>query len=115
MSIVAGILIVGGAAFTMLAGLGALRFRDAYTRMHPAAKGPTLGLLLVALGTAIELRNLAVILALALVVVLQFLAAPVGTHLLGRAIHGRLVTRIDTVDEWTEDLEAERDRLDRER
>jgi multicomponent Na+:H+ antiporter subunit G len=107
MNNVAGILIVAGAAFTMLAGLGALRFRDAYTRMHPAAKGPTLGLLLVAIGTAIELRTLALLLALALVVILQFLAAPVGTHLLGRAIHGRLVTRIDTVDEWTADLESE--------
>lgn len=107
MNTLAGILIVVGAAFTMLAGLGALRFKDAYTRMHPAAKGPTLGLLLVALGTALELRTLALVLALALVVILQFLAAPVGTHLLGRAIHGRLVTRIDTVDEWTADLDDE--------
>ena len=109
MTLVAGILIVLGATFTMLAGVGALRFSDVYARMHPAAKGPTLGLLLVAVGAAIELRSLAATLALGLVVILQFLAAPVGAHLLGRAIHQRLPLQLDEVDELARDL-AERDR-----
>ena len=109
MTLVAGILIVLGATFTMLAGVGALRFSDVYARMHPAAKGPTLGLLLVAVGAAIELRSLAAVLALGLVVILQFLAAPVGAHLLGRAIHQRLPLQLDEVDELARDL-AERDR-----
>ncbi|TVR24678.1 MAG: monovalent cation/H(+) antiporter subunit G [Ilumatobacter sp.] len=108
MTLVAGILIVLGATFTMLAGVGALRFSDVYARMHPAAKGPTLGLLLVAVGAAIELRSLAAVLALGLVVILQFLAAPVGAHLLGRAIHQRLPLQLDEVDELARDL-AERD------
>jgi monovalent cation/proton antiporter MnhG/PhaG subunit len=72
LTLLAGILILLGAVFTMLAGIGTLRFDDVYSRMHPAAKGPTLGLLLVAIGAAIELRELGPILALALVVVLQF-------------------------------------------
>ena len=109
MTLVAGLLIVLGATFTMLAGVGALRFSDVYARMHPAAKGPTLGLLLVAVGAAIELRSLAATLALGLVVILQFLAAPVGAHLLGRAIHQRLPLQLDEVDELARDL-AERDR-----
>jgi multicomponent Na+:H+ antiporter subunit G len=109
MTVAAGILIVLGATFTMLAGVGALRFSDVYARMHPAAKGPTLGLLLVAVGAAIELRSLAATLALGLVVILQFLAAPVGAHLLGRAIHQRLPLQLDEVDELARDL-AERDR-----
>ncbi|CAN5523261.1 hypothetical protein BH23ACT3_BH23ACT3_11750 [soil metagenome] len=111
MTIAAGILIVAGAAFTMLAGVGALRFSDVYARMHPAAKGPTLGLLLVAVGAALELRSLAATLALALVVILQFLAAPVGAHLLGRAIHQRLPLPLDEVDELARDL-SERERRD---
>lgn len=109
MTIAAGILIVAGAVFTMLAGVGALRFSDVYARMHPAAKGPTLGLLLVAIGAALELRSLASTLALGLVVILQFLAAPVGAHLLGRAIHQRLPLDVEEVDELTSDLAA-RDR-----
>lgn len=109
MTVVAGILIVAGSVFTMLAGVGALRFSDVYSRMHPAAKGPTLGLLLVAVGAALELRSLAAGLALALVVILQFLAAPVGAHLLGRAIHQRLPLAADEVDELSRDLEQRRD------
>lgn len=110
MSAVATAMMIVGAAFTMLAGIGTLRFHDVYTRMHPAAKGPTLGLLLVAIGAALELRSLAVTLALVLVVVLQFLAAPVGTHLLSRAIHERVSSRIDVVDELVADETSDRDR-----
>ena len=101
---IAGVLILFGAVFTMLAGIGTLRFGDVYARMHPAAKGPTLGLLLVALGAALELRQLGPVLALALVVVLQFLAAPLGAHLLGRAIHISLPLQADEVDELADDL-----------
>ena len=108
-SVVAGILIVAGSVFTMLAGVGALRFSDVYARMHPAAKGPTLGLLLVAVGAALELRSPAVGLALALVVILQFLAAPVGAHLLGRAIHQRLPLTGDEIDELARDLDQRGD------
>ena len=111
MTFVAEILIVAGAGFTMLAGVGALRFSDVYARMHPAAKGPTLGLLLVAVGAALELRSLAAALALALVVILQFLAAPVGAHLLGRAIHQRLPLQLDEIDELARD-QAQRERRD---
>lgn len=106
LTFIAGLLIVIGATFTMLAGIGTLRFGDVYARMHPAAKGPTLGLLLVALGAALELRELGPVLALALVVVLQFLAAPVGAHLLGRSIHISLPLQADEVDELADDLAA---------
>jgi multicomponent Na+:H+ antiporter subunit G len=106
LTVIAGILIVLGALFTMLAGIGTLRFSDVYARMHPAAKGPTLGLLLVAIGAGLELRALGPILALALVVVLQFLAAPLGAHLLGRAIHISLPLQADEIDELSDDLSA---------
>jgi multicomponent Na+:H+ antiporter subunit G len=109
MTTVAGILIVIGAIFTMLAGIGTYRFSDVYARMHPAAKGPTLGLLLVATGAALELQSLRATLALGLVVILQFLAAPVGAHLLGRAIHQRLPLQMEEVDELARDLVQDRD------
>ncbi len=108
LDVVAAALVVLGAGFTMLAGIGAVRFADAYSRMHPAAKGPTLGLLLVAAGAALELRQSAAVLTLALVVVLQFLAAPVGAHLLGRAIHQRVPLPSDQLDELATDLGRER-------
>lgn len=103
-TVVASALVLLGAAFTMLGGIGAVRLSDVFSRIHPAAKGPTLGLLLVAAGTALELRQAGVVLTLALVVILQFLAAPVGAHLLGRAIHERLPMRADQIDELADDL-----------
>lgn len=111
-SIVASAFVLAGAAFTMLGGIGAVRLRDVFSRIHPAAKGPTLGLLLVAVGTAIELRQAGVVLTLALVVILQFLAAPVGAHLLGRAIHERMPMRADQIDELADDLGRPRSAAD---
>lgn len=111
-SIVASAFVLAGAAFTMLGGVGAVRLRDVFSRIHPAAKGPTLGLLLVAVGTAIELRQAGVVLTLALVVILQFLAAPVGAHLLGRAIHERMPMRADQIDELADDLGRPRSAAD---
>ena len=42
----------------MIGGIGAVRFRDLYSRMHAAAKAPTLGLVLVAIGAAIAIDTL---------------------------------------------------------
>ncbi len=96
---VGGALLVGGATFTMLAGIGVVRFRDTYARMHAASKGPTLGLLLIAAGAALVLRSPTAIVALVLVFALQALTAPVGSHLIGRAIHRRLPVPVDGIDE----------------
>lgn len=106
LSAISAAFLMVGAGFTMLAGIGTLRFTDVYARMHPAAKGPTLGLLLVAIGAALELGSTAAIFALVLVVVLQFLSAPLGAHLLGRAIHISLPLGVEMLDELADDLAA---------
>ena len=61
MEVVSGILMLAGATLALIAGVGLQRFPDMFARMH-AAK-------------------------LLLVVVLQFITAPVGSHLIGRAAH----------------------------
>ncbi|HMQ26070.1 MAG TPA: monovalent cation/H(+) antiporter subunit G [Acidimicrobiales bacterium] len=76
------LLIVGGALFVLLAGVGVLRLRDVYARMHAATKAPTLGLALIVLGGSLvvaEGRPQA-LLALAFV----FVTAPCAAHLVGR-------------------------------
>jgi len=55
MSIAAGILLMAGTLLTMIGGIGVVRFSDFLSRVHAAAKAPTLGLLLVAVGAAIEI------------------------------------------------------------
>jgi multicomponent Na+:H+ antiporter subunit G len=81
------VFIVLGSALTMIGGIGAVRFPDVYSRMHAAAKAPTLGLVLVAIGAAIDIHTSLAICVLILVVVLQLLSAPLGAHAISRAVH----------------------------
>jgi multicomponent Na+:H+ antiporter subunit G len=87
MRALASSLILLGSVFALLAGLGQLRFRDVFVRMHVATKPATLGLALVLLGAAIRADGIAPSSKLLLAIGLQFLTAPVAAHLVGRAAH----------------------------
>ena len=82
------------------------KFRDPYSRMHAAAKSPTLGLVLVAIGAGLTIRSFAASLTLILVVVLQLLTSPIATHLVSRAVHMRVRVVQDGVDELERDENA---------
>ncbi|MEZ0166247.1 monovalent cation/H(+) antiporter subunit G [Kineococcus sp. LSe6-4] len=87
LDVVAGVLVVAGAAFAVTAGVGLLRFGDLWLRIHAGSKPQVLGLLLVLLGTALHLRSVAASAALLLVAVFQVLTTPVSAHVLARAGH----------------------------
>jgi multicomponent Na+:H+ antiporter subunit G len=82
-----GVLILVGAAFGGLAGIGQVRFSDLMTRMHVATKPATLGLLLVATGAMFLIHAPGAVPLLALTILLQFVTGPVSAHLVGRAAH----------------------------
>ena len=103
-----GVALVAGALFALLAGIGVHKFTDPYSRMHAAAKSPTLGLILVAIGAGLQVRTFEAIATLLLVVVLQLLTSPVGTHLAARAVHLRVRVPLDGPDELERDEKAER-------
>ena len=84
---VAAVLIVAGCLLGLLGGIGVLRLPDVFGRMHAATKPPTLGLVLVAAGAALRVEAIADVTLLVLVVMLQFLTAPVGAHLVGRSAY----------------------------
>ena len=106
MHLASGILIVAGCTFTAIGGVGAVRFRDVYSRMHAAAKAPTLGLVLVAIGAAIEIGTMLAFTTLALVVVLQLLSSPVGAHALSRASRRQVDIEMDAIDDLTRDEQS---------
>ena len=85
--LIGGVLILVGAIFGAISGIGQLRFEDLFTRMHVATKPSTLGLLLVAVGAMFRLSSAGAITMLALSIVLQFLTAPVSAHLVARSAH----------------------------
>lgn len=103
MDTVSSVLIVAGAALAMLGGIGAVRFPDVLSRMHAAAKAPTLGLLLVALGAAIDIGTLLAWTTLTLVVILQLMSSPVGAHALSRASRRQTPVSLDGRDDLTRD------------
>lgn len=80
------VLLLSGCALAALSGLGLVRFPDVLSRMHAATKPATLGLLLVAVAAGVRLDDLRDTTMLVAVVLLQFLTAPVGAHLVGRAV-----------------------------
>jgi multicomponent Na+:H+ antiporter subunit G len=87
MVVFSGVLMVSGAALALIAGIGLQRFDDVFARMHAATKPATLGVALVLVGAALQVPDPGDVAKLLLVVVLQFLTAPVGSHLIGRAAY----------------------------
>ena len=100
-AVVAGTMMMVGAALAVVAGLGLHRFPDVFARMHAATKPATLGLALVLGGAALLIDDVGSTAKLLLVIVLQFLTAPVGSHLVGRAAYraGTELAEGTTVDE----------------
>ena len=108
MNVVAGIFLIVGSLLTMIGGVGVVRFSDLMSRVHAAAKAPTLGLLLVAVGAAIEIGSGKAVVTLFLVVVLQLLTSPVATHVLARASYGQVYTELDGGDYLAQHFAAKR-------
>lgn len=110
METIGEVLLVAGAAWSVLAAVGVNRFGDVYARMHAATKSTTLGVVLVLLGAALHLQPMQAA-KLLLAGVLLFLTAPIGAHLVGRSVHrnvGSAPIRIDALDELRDAEEAER-------
>lgn len=85
--VLAGTMMTTGALLALIAGIGLQRFPDVFARMHAATKPATLGLVLVLSGAALLMPDSGAVVKLLLVAVLQFITAPVSSHLVGRAAY----------------------------
>ena len=81
LDVVASVLIILGALMSLLAGIAVLRFPDTMSRIHAATKPQVLGIMLLMLGLGLRLGSPGVIGMLVLIVILQFVTAPVSAHL----------------------------------
>lgn len=95
-----------GIFFFIIGAIGLVRMPDVYHRMHAATKGLTLGILgvMIALTLIIARQEgvnvTTVVTKGILIVMFQFLAAPVAAHMLSKAAH------LDpTVEKWGGTLE----------
>ena len=84
---IASVALILGALMSLLAGIAVLRFPDTMSRIHAATKPQVLGIMLLMLGVGLRLGSPAVIGMLVLIVVLQFVTAPVSAHLTVRVAY----------------------------
>lgn len=87
LNIVAGLLILVGGSFSLIAAIGVLRLPDVLIRMHAATKAGTMGGGLILLATALEAQELEIYARAFAGIVFLLLTAPVSAHLLGRAAY----------------------------
>ena len=111
--LVAGIIILFGAVFSLVAGIGLYRLPDIFLRMHAATKAGTLGAGLVLLAIAVDSHELGVITRALAGLGFLLLTAPVAAHLLGRAAYlSRAELWSETsIDELTNKYDADGRRL----
>ena len=86
-ALLVGLLVVTGAAFTLIGSLGLVRLGNFYERVHPPTLGSTLGALLVILGSVLcfsVLRSRPIVHEL-LILGFVALTTPVSLLLLARA------------------------------
>ena len=104
---IAGVLLLVGAMFSLLAAIGMLRLPDLYARMHAASKAGTMGSGLVLIAIAVVAFDGPIILRALVGVVFLLLTTPVSTHLLARAAY--VVGYRPTPDMKINDLEEYRE------
>jgi multicomponent Na+:H+ antiporter subunit G len=84
---VVGVLALVGGVLALLAGVGVLRFRDVYERMHATTKMTSLALLSCCLAAVLALERAEARIVLAAVFTL--ITAPTAAQVIGRAAYRR--------------------------
>ena len=87
LTILAGLLILGGSAFAAIAAFGILRLPDIYTRMHAASKAGSVGSGMALLALALVSDTGAEALRALAAIAFFLLTAPLSAHLLAKAAY----------------------------
>lgn len=86
-TVVGGLLVAAGVLLMLIAGLGLIRFSDAYSRMSAVTKAATLGVVFVLAGVLVLEFTWVNALKLLVAIALQLATAPVGAFAMGRAAY----------------------------
>lgn len=83
--IAAGILVLVGGVFAVIASVGLLRLPDVLTRMHASTKAGTLAGTLILIACALSFGDASVSVRSVIAIFFLFLTAPIAAHMIGRA------------------------------
>lgn len=117
LNVLAAGFLVAGLFFLLVGAIGIFRLPDAYNRIHAASKSITLGIIGMLTAAVLALcapdgdydsaEALAAVTKAVLVIIFQFVAAPIASHMLAKAAHADGAAKFAaTEDELAEDLEA---------
>lgn len=84
--VIASLLMSGGLFFFIIGSIGLIRFPDALTRAHGAAKCDTLGALLCVLSLLTQVGITGAAFKLVLIILFIWITNPTATHLIARGI-----------------------------
>jgi multicomponent Na+:H+ antiporter subunit G len=104
---IAGILIILGSLFMLIASIGMVKLPDLYMRIHAATKAPTLGIFLMALGIIVYFFELWASVEGLIVILFVFITTPIASHMISRVAHTMGVKKTEStiVDEMDADEE----------
>lgn len=85
---IAGVLVLLGGVFAIIASLGVIRLPDVLTRMHASTKAGTLASSLILAAVALYFAELATTTKAVAAVLFLLLTAPLAGHMIGRASLG---------------------------
>lgn len=86
MEIVAALCLLIGSFFALVASIGIIKLPDLYTRMHATTKAGTVGVGFILLAVALSSQDMTVSSRVIGTFFFIFLTAPIGAHLLGKAM-----------------------------
>jgi multicomponent Na+:H+ antiporter subunit G len=89
LEILAGLCLLVGGGFALVAGIGLVRLPEVFTRMHASTKAGTLGVSLIAAALALTTADVAVASKAIGCAVFLLATGPIGAHLVGRAAAGQ--------------------------
>ena len=87
--VLSAVLMLSGSLLAVISSIGSHRLGSTRARMHATTKPATLGVLLCGVGAVLQFVDVSDIAKVLVVVILQLVGAPIGSHMLGRAVGGK--------------------------
>jgi multicomponent Na+:H+ antiporter subunit G len=87
--VLSAVLMLSGSLLAVISSIGIHRLGSTRARMHATTKPATLGVLLCGVGAIVQFADISDIAKVLVVVILQLVGAPIGAHMLGRAVGGK--------------------------
>lgn len=90
--VIAGILLIAGGFFVLVASIGILRLPDILMRMHASTKAGTMGAGMILLAVAFTYGDIGIISRAVATIAFILMTSPVAAHTIGRAAYNSGIT-----------------------